>query len=142
MNTKICTYCNVEKPNTEEFFQRCQKDRPGLRGVCRSCFPKKYRKGRFSNNPEEHQAYRDKENLRLRNWKEQKKLNDPEAYEKWRNKENARVKKVKEKNPELYRQTSRIWRKNNPDKVRAARKRHAQKDRELLKEYKRLISCD
>ena len=35
MNTRTCKICEVEKPETPEFFYR---DRAGFRGRCRSCY--------------------------------------------------------------------------------------------------------
>ena len=40
---KICSKCEIQKPNTDEFFQKTNNSKDGLRLVCKECFKVRFK---------------------------------------------------------------------------------------------------
>jgi hypothetical protein len=134
--TKICTGCGIEKPRTEFWKQRCQRD--GLRPRCKKCV--------YADNKAWEKTHREAARAGVRRWRNSEKgkawfrayhpkySQRPEVKERVRIQANKRYhanpepakRYRKEKyweNPGEARRKEYEWRKANPEKAREIRRK-------------------
>ena len=104
METRICTKCGEEKPETTEYFCRHKECRGGLNTTCKVCCNKDTRKWRAENPEKARDA--------VRRWM----ARNPEKVMEV-------VKRYKAENPEKVREAKKRWKAENPEKVREEKKR-------------------
>lgn len=116
MQSKICTRCNRELPNTNEYFAKTKRGIGGLNSICKKCITD-YNKEYYKKNREK--LNRDAKEYYLKN-KDAKIEYRREYYQK--NKD-----RVREKNKE--------WATNNPDKMNMYKKEWKRRNPNVDSEY-------
>lgn len=119
METRICTKCGEEKPETTEYFCKNKASRGGLNSTCKVCCRKRTRKW-HAENPE-------KSSENARRWRAENPEKAREAVRRWRaeNPEKAReaARRWKAENPEKESKRQIRWKAENPEKAKEAARR-------------------
>lgn len=120
METKVCSKCKKEKPNTNEYFAFRNKSKGILKSSCKTC-DKEYRKNNKERIRESKKVYAERNKVRLKEYFK-------EYYK------NNRCKIMK---------STKEYQENNKEKVREYKKEYRNRDKtknmmkEYLKEYKK-----
>lgn len=123
---KRCSTCEVFKPLTEFYKNRCMPD--GLQNVCKSC-TSAYGKSHYARNTEKvlqrHMEY----------WKENREwlhIHQREKYQDNRDKESERKRRDRVNRPDEYKRRSSVYRENNKEKLQRKSLEHYQTHREMI----------
>lgn len=113
---KMCSKCKLEKPSSNEYFQKNSKSKDGLRTECKECRRKSTKEYRHCN----------KEKI-----KEQKK--------KYRNNNKDKIKEQQEKyyktNKEKIKTLHQVYRIKNKEEITKQRKKYKISNREKINQY-------
>ncbi|MDA9648501.1 hypothetical protein N9T08_00625 [Flavobacteriaceae bacterium] len=116
METRVCTFCGIEKPLTKTYFEKARERKDGsiaLRAKCIECRRKDLYKWR-KENPDKNKAH-------IKKWHD----NNKEHTKKWREENKEHLDKYKEN-----------WRNENREYTREIAKEYREKNLDKIKDYK------
>lgn len=144
METRVCYYCGIEKPLTNEYYAWANKAKGKYQTMCKSCFSEYMRK--------RNEEIKLEGGERLEKIKNSKKKYVENNKEKEAERQRIKERKRHQQDPEKYNQRRREWYQNNKDralesakkyrennkpKIADSKKKYRQEHAEEIKEYNR-----
>ena len=134
-DTKICTKCGRELPNTAEYFTRCKAGSDKLKSQCKKCY-QKYNREWLLKNPDKARQYEEKHKIKMHerfiNNRERLLQESRERYQKNKERKLKQNKRWKEENKEKYKEQQRQYRLQNAERIKEKGRIYRQNNKEKL----------